>query len=235
MTQDIGTRMKSYESNRRLANGAVIIRVDGKSFHTWTRQVNAIKPYDLLVTAAMEIAVKQCADEMQGFKLAYTQSDEATFLLTNTGEKEQQWFGGKLDKLVSITASMFTYYFNTYWNEYALQYFVNAEHGGYKKIPAFFDARAFNIPIEDAANCFYWRQLDWRRNSVVMLGRAHFNHKEMIGKSANQVKEMLNEIGVSWEEQYNYNKYGLFYDGNRSMCKFLNYDQINELAGISVT
>jgi tRNA(His) guanylyltransferase len=228
MTQDIGSRMKAYEQNRRLEDGAVIIRVDGKSFHTWTEQVIASKPYDELVSITMVDAMHETASHMQGFKLAYAQSDEVTFLLTNTGEHEQLWFGGKLDKIVSVTASMFTFYFNKMWSSRAWPNRL--------VIPAFFDTRAFNIPLEDAANCFYWRELDWRRNSIVMLGRSRFSHKEMYRKSANDVKQMLLDIGVSWDAQYPWNKFGTFYNAEgESVNKFLNYNEINELAGISVT
>lgn len=229
MTQDIGTRMKSYESNRRLSDGAVIIRVDGKAFHTWTKEINANKPFDQAVITSMYYATRKVAEYMQGFKLAYTQSDEATFLITNLGEKEQPWFGGKLDKLVSVTASMFTYYFNEEFKYWTVS-------RGYKEVPAFFDARAFNIPVEDAANCFYWRQLDWLRNSVTMLGRAHFSHKELLNKSAKEVKAMLLEKGIDWEALPLDEKYGTFIIQELiAICMPVKYEDINRLAGINVT
>lgn len=228
MTQDIGTRMKSYESNRRLTDGAVIIRVDGKAFHTWTSQVGAVKPFDPAVMYAMTKATIFTSESMQGFKLAYTQSDESTFLITNI-DKQQQWFGGKLDKIVSIAASTFTYWFNK-----SMEYWVNFK--GYQRVPAFFDARTFNIPIEDAANNFYWRQLDWVRNSVVMLGRAHFSHKQLQNKSTTDVKQMLNEAGHSWDALASYEKYGRFVLTDRTVISDrMSYSDINELAGINAT
>ena len=42
-----------------------------------------------------------------------------------------------------------------------------------------FDARCFNIPKEEVANYFYWRQLDATRNSIQMVGQANFSHKEL--------------------------------------------------------
>lgn len=229
MTQDIGTRMKSYEQNRRALSDSVIIRVDGKGFHTWTKQVGARKPYDELISTSMRLAQRNVSKEIQGFRLSYTQSDECTFWLTAEGEKSQLWFDGKMDKLVSVTASMFTHYFNKAFEASVWYYKL-------KKSPAFFDARAFAIPIDDAANCFYWRELDWRRNSIVMLGRAHFSHKELVGKSANDVKQMLLNKGINWDQEFPWNKYGAFLDrkGNK-VYGFLKYDEINELAGVSVT
>lgn len=227
MTQDIGTRMKSYEQNRRLANGAVIIRVDGKAFHTWTKKISAGRPFDEAIMTSMQMATLKTSRQMQGFKLAYTQSDESTFLLTNI-DNQQQWFGGKLDKVISVSASMFTYYFN---EEFA--YWVNTR--GYPQEPAFFDARAFNIPIDDAANCFYWRQLDWMRNSVTMLARNHFSHKDLQGKSTQQMKSMLESIDVFWEMLFPWEKYGTFIspEGKLPFSMQMNYTKINEMAGLN--
>lgn len=230
MSLDIGIRMKSYEIPRVLEKGAVIIRVDGKSFHTWTNQVGAIKPFDTAIIACMTYASIRVSESMQGFRLAYTQSDESTFLLANEGEKEELWFGGKLDKLVSITASMFTYYFNERFNFFAKHY------DQYVTVPAFFDARAFNIPIEDAANCFYWRQIDWLRNSISMLGRAHFSHKELSGKSVDKVKEMLLKKGIDWEDCLDYEQFGTFITMEQVPLHLkADYSIINRMAGISVT
>ena len=42
---------------------------------------------------------------------------------------------------------------------------------------ALFDSRCFNIPKEEVANLLYWRQLDARRNSILMVGQAYFSAK----------------------------------------------------------
>lgn len=224
---DIGTRMKSYESNRRLAKGAVIIRVDGKAFHSWTDRIKANRPFDRAVIESMIYAMEQTVKEMQGFRLAYTQSDECTFLLTNLDEAQEMWFGGKQDKLISITASTFTIHFNDMIRGLKTE-------ADYTK-PALFDARAHNIPVEDAANNFFWRQQDWIRNSVHMLGRAHFSHKELYNKSVKDIKDMLGEKGIFWDRLFEDEKYGTFYNLEGFLPGKLTYEQINELAGIDVT
>jgi tRNA(His) guanylyltransferase len=63
---------------------------------------------------------------------------------------------------------------------------------------AFFDARAFNVPKEEIANYFVWRQKDWIRNSVSMLAQAHFSHKELQGKSQADMHEMLHTKDLNW-------------------------------------
>lgn len=228
---DISTRMKSYEEDRRFPKGAVIIRVDGKGFHRWTKLIGAKKPFDRVVHCTMSIAAKQTALEMQGFKLAYVQSDEVTFLLTNLGEKEGAWFDYKVQKLASVTASLFTSFFN---NEFELQCFMH----GYRKYIANFDARAFSIPVEDAANNFVWRQQDWARNSIQMLGHHHMGHKAMQGLDTQKVKDMLLEgYNVDWFDMEDWKNFGTFIrpdgpDGVFTWSAPMRYDEINRVTGL---
>ena len=59
------------------------------------------------------------------------------------------------------------------------------------KTGAMFDCRCFNIPKEEVANCFIWRQQDATRNAIQMLGQTYFSHKELNGKSCNAIQDML--------------------------------------------
>jgi tRNA(His) 5'-end guanylyltransferase len=189
----LGDRIKRYEAASRpflTPNTPVLIRVDGKAFHTWTKGFD--RPFDMPLIQAMVQATRQTARQMQGFKLAYTQSDEATFLITDTDRLESQpWYGYSANKLVSITASMFTAYFNK----------AIGNLGNLALSPAFFDARAFNVPFEDAANVFIWRQRDWARNSVMMCAQWHFSHGKLQGKKSNEAQEMMfRDYGFNWAD-----------------------------------
>jgi tRNA(His) guanylyltransferase len=219
MTDSLGDRIKRYEAvnNPLLMNNCpVIIRVDGKSFHTWTRPFD--RPFDERLMMAMVSAAKKTSLEMQGFKLAYVQSDEATFCITDLdSHASQAWFGNELNKIVSITASAFTAYFN--------QALSNPDYG-----PAMFDARAFNVPLDDAPNVFVWRQKDWARNSLQMLARAHFSHSELNGKNHSDIHEMLYEKkGVNWAtECTGMEKNGSFLTPTMIRCEQLDWSEIIE-------
>ncbi|MET8430134.1 tRNA(His) guanylyltransferase Thg1 family protein [Nocardia sp. NPDC004860] len=185
----IGDRMKAYEApyNQKLTpNSCVIIRVDGRAFHTFTRRMR--KPFDHALMNVMVKAAVETAREMQGFKLGYVQSDEATFLITDFDTHDTTgWFGYELNKLVSLSASLFTGFFNLA---------MHNDPG-----PAAFDSRAFVVPREDVPNMFVWRQQDWERNSLQMLARAHFSHKECHGKNRQQLHDMLMlEKGINWAD-----------------------------------
>lgn len=201
MSDNLGDRIKSYErvSNHKFTpRSPVFIRIDGKSFHTFTKGCE--KPFDKTLIDAMVYAAQKTAKEIGGFKLAYVQSDEATFMLTDTDTLTTQgWFDYELNKIVSISASAFTAYFNSYWFNYKEGTRGLASTDGESKM-AMFDSRAFTVPVEDAPNVFIWRQRDWERNSIQMLARAHFSHKECQNKKVPELHEMLHAKGVNWSK-----------------------------------
>jgi tRNA(His) guanylyltransferase len=131
--------------------------------------------------------------EIQGSKLVYIQSDEISILVTDYNELETQaWFDNKLQKIVSVSASICTAVFNDYMKE------------GYssKEIPlAFFDSRAFTVPKEEVCNYFIWRQQDCTRNSINSLAQHYFSHKELHKLSTDIVQDKLfKEKGINWND-----------------------------------
>jgi tRNA(His) guanylyltransferase len=198
MTASIGDRMKLYEracDSHFTPNSPVVIRVDGKAFHSFLRY--AERPFDQHFIDSMAFTAEAVSREMMGFKLAFTQSDECTFVITDYDRHETQgWFDYSLNKIVSITASMFTAYFNRlYENDIATE---EAYIDGKLKPVGLFDARAFVIPVPDVPNVFIWRQRDWERNSIQMLTRSHFSHKQCHGRKISDMHEMLHTKGINW-------------------------------------
>jgi len=178
-------RMKAYEESfcrRMVIRTPLIVRVDGRAFHSFCRGMD--RPFDVGLIGAMDGAAADVAGDMQGFKLGYVQSDEASFLLTDYDRLESQpWLGGVHSKIVSLSASLMTAAFN--------------ERGGFGK-PAVFDGRAFNVPEADVANYFLWRARDWTRNSLAMYAQSVFSHKQLHGKNATDMHEMLHGVGKNW-------------------------------------
>jgi tRNA(His) 5'-end guanylyltransferase len=197
--------MKAYELPSKgllTRRTPIIVRVDGKSFHTWTKANNFKKPFDKKLMWAMVDAAKKTTHQMQGFQLCYIQSDEASFLLTDYAHLETEpWFGYEIQKIVSITAAMMTGYLAE-----ALAYHFD-------DIPIF-DARVFNIPREEVANYYLWRSRDWHRNSVQMLGQAHFSHKELHEKKLGEIILMLEGKDVYWDKLPEQSKNGTFFTKN---------------------
>lgn len=190
----MGDRMKRYEEAHQFIltpRTSVIIRVDGKAFHTFTRGCD--KPFDADLEDAMIQSTTQTFNRIQGAKLAYTQSDEASFWITDFDDiNTSGWLGYNYSKIISITASMFTSYF-------VQSYGFQRMHDAHKlKVSPSFDARAFNIPDSDVANYFLWRAKDWKRNSLFMYARSFFSHSQLDKKKQEDVHELLHTIGKNW-------------------------------------
>lgn len=188
-----GDRMKLYEEAARTTlprRLPVIIRVDGKAFHTFTR--GCARPFDDAITCAMDRVAEALCEQVQGAQMAYVQSDEVSVLVH--GYKTfgtQPWFQNGVQKMVSIAASIATAAFNAEWWR---------SHFAASRV-AYFDARAFVLPEADVCNYFIWRQQDAIRNSVRMLGRAHFSESECDGMSGEALKsKLLGEKGVRWDD-----------------------------------
>lgn len=180
----IGTRFKNnYELRNRhflLRRIPVIIRLDGRAFHTLTRGME--KPFDQRLIDNMLQAATGVAEEIQGFKLGYVQSDEASFLVTDYDALETQaWFDYNKSKIETISASAMSVFFSHALN-----------------VSAMFDGRAFNVPVNEVTNYFLWRALDWHRNSVSMYAQSFFSQTQLHRKRVADMHEMLHEIGMNW-------------------------------------
>ena len=196
MNDTLGDRMKAYYENRTRSSltrrSNTIIRLDGKAFHSFTKGCQ--RPYDRALMSVMDKTAVILCQEVQGTKLAYVQSDEISLLLTDyDDEKTDAWFDGNIQKIASVSASIATAAFNSEWYKT-------------EKTPTFdqyalFDARAFTIPNpSEVVNYFVWRQQDATRNSIQMAAQAIFSHKELLGKSCDELQEMLFQNGINWND-----------------------------------
>ena len=215
----LGDRMKENYENRAktylVRRMPVIIRLDGKAFHTFTKGMK--KPYDEIFHNAMNATMKYLCENIQGCKLGYTQSDEITLLLTDYDTLDTDaWFDNNVQKICSVSASMATMKFNQVlrnqvsdWMDENVEYTgvdiqLSLEARAYTRAittGAMFDSRCFNIPIEEVTNCFIWRQQDATRNAIQMLGQCNFSHRELQGKSCKDIQDMLmTQKGINFND-----------------------------------
>lgn len=205
----LGDRMKSnYETRSKIAltrRTPVIIRLDGKAFHTFTK--NFDRPYDESFHWVMNYTTKKLCENIQGCKLGYTQSDEISLLLTDFDKPTTDaWFDYEIQKMCSISASLATLYFNQGLRARLDAIYTSDTDAHVKALQraiekgALFDSRCFNIPESEVVNYFIWRQNDATRNAIQMLGQSHFSHNQLHKKTTDQIQEML------WaEKQINFN------------------------------
>ena len=218
----LGERMKEYEKVSRtklMRRTPVIIRLDGKAFHTWTRGLD--KPFDRNLMNVMQKTMLALCEQIQGCVLGYTQSDEITLVLVDYQRIESSaWFDDQVQKMCSVAASIATsafekalheeiealeidaqWYQSSYIWDKATNYWEKAKLLKEKQFKANFDARVFNVPIYEVINNLIWRQQDATRNSINMVAQSLYSHKELQGIGTKELQnKMFVEKNVNWND-----------------------------------
>lgn len=220
----LGQRMKGYEQVSRFMftpKIPIVIRLDGKAFHTFTKPFK--RPFDERLIKSMQDTTEFLVNNIQNCIMGYTQSDEITLVLLDMlSEDTETWFNGGLQKIVSVSSSMCTAYFNNVLKHDRL---------------AFFDSRAFQMPLEDLPNNIVWRMKDCYKNAITSVAHCHYSQKQLHGISTKDRLEMIKDKYVFKDEEL----YGtLFYkqliienDLSRKevikVNKMMNYYEIKEV------
>ena len=205
----LGRRMKEFYENvpktKLMRRVPVAMRFDGRAFHTFTKGFK--KPFDHILMKAMQLTMLYLCENIQGAVFGYTQSDEITIILQDYEKlNTAAWFDYEVQKMCSVGASMATLTFYKELSDQFHKYMQDEKKDEYAdtllratESGATWDCRVFNIPKEEVTNLIYWRQLDASRNSVQMLGRAYFTHKELDHKNCSDIQDMLHEkYGINW-------------------------------------
>lgn len=178
----LNQKFKAKEAQFRTmvpAKSIVGVRLDGKSFHSFTRQY--ARPYDNDFMDAMNAVAKGIIETnvVSGFMFAYVQSDEVTTFFTDTmSQKAELALSGRVEKMTSILASTATGSF--------LRHSPNVEG-----IPVF-DARVFVLDdMDELQEYMDWRRLDARKNAVTMATSMLYSHKELLGVSTPERAALL--------------------------------------------
>lgn len=213
MSLPLGDRMKKQEKKYQLfltEKENVIIRLDGDSFSKFTKDFR--KPFDSIITKTM---LKVSEELFQKFNCSfvYTQSDEITLVIPATSELP---LGGKIQKLVSLSAGFASTKFNVYLKQFIEEEKEYLEKELYEKLyskigKAWFDSRVF--AFEDRTECFnavLWRMRDAEKNSISMLASCLYSHKELLNKNGVEKKEMILLKGKSWDALEEGLKYGFY-------------------------
>lgn len=180
----------------------LIARLDGNNFS----KLKLRKPFDHQFRLTMVF----CAFHLTKFaqaNLAYSQSDEISLIWFP--RVKEHIYGGKDFKIHSLLASFTSVMFNQYLS-------LNTD--------AIFDCRTFTVETEqDYINYLRERQANAITNSVSMLARNHFPHKELMNKSMQEQLDMLLSINVKWEEYHFHYRYGSTLEYNDQDREFSDY------------
>ena len=198
MKNNYESRSKTFLTRRT----PVIMRIDGKAFHTYTRGLE--KPFDDGLINDMEQTMLFLCKNIQGAKLGYHQSDEISILITDYDKlTTDAWFDYNVQKMTSISASLATAIFNQLRAQRSFNESIDLGLSSVDSVflnLANFDSRVFNIPKEEVSNYFLARQKDAIKNSIAMLAQSMYCQKELHGKSGNQMQEMCFQKGENWND-----------------------------------
>ena len=205
--RDKGDRLKELEAALELrvpADSAYVVRLDGASFHTFTRGMR--RPFDARLTHVMDATA---ADLLLHFHpvTAYTQSDEISLLFARcdpTLDGSTHLYNGRVQKLCSIVAAYATQRFNAHLAAHDWQTASDPDTLRDKVLGkgAWFDARVIPVTDQQAVECFEWRHVfDCRRNAVMTVAQHHFSPKELKGVNRRGAIDMLRVVGVNLADE----------------------------------
>lgn len=207
---------RSLADHKIMPNSNVIAMVDGRAFSRLIKKRFSL-PFDNSFIKMMDETAKYVCENVQGCKLAYVQSDEISFLITDYDTPESDsFFGYRLCKMQSIIASLATAKFNQMFVKYI---FNNNEFAcdnpleTIDKIPlAQFDCKVWPVPNgNDAFAWFLYRQIDCTRNSKQQTAQTYLPHKELLNKNVDEQLELLKSTkGIDWNDYSDGKKYGRF-------------------------
>ena len=201
----------------------VLVFLDGRSFsHNIKNKFE--KPFDDRFINAMNETAKYLCQNVSGCKMAYTQSDEISLVITDFDETNtESFFGFRLTKMLSIIAALATAKFNQIMTDYRLAEMADcpASAGDILQMcrdtvtdgPLYqFDCKCWNVPTyNDVFAWFLYRQIDCIRNSKQQTAQTWLSHKQLEHLDTDKQIELLEaEKGISWESFDDGKKYGRF-------------------------
>lgn len=231
MSESFSRRMRAYEQALPYkANGEqpCILRLDGRAFHTFTDGLP--DPFDERISELMQATAAYLVHITHAL-CAYTHTDEISLILFARHPREELYFGGKIQKLISITAAEATLYFHQFKQTLTLPE-KQQQHNMH------FDCRFFQVPTpSEALNYLLWREQDALRNSVAKLARQHFPLSELHHKNSKALKSLLQSKGIDWQQLSPYHQRGVILQTqhhlNRNTVRPLSLPPLHSLYSLS--
>lgn len=177
----VGSKFKDYEKSAQHylpEKSYSVVRMDGKNFSTYTKRF--ARPYDFNFMKAMDATTRELCANIPGVLFAYTQSDEISVVFSDMqNENTQQWLGGKLSKILSLSAATTT----------AL--FIKQMGVDDSQIPVF-DARCHTLKdLNEIQEYTRWRRFDAQKNSITMAANVLHSHSFLDGISSRDRMDLL--------------------------------------------
>ena len=186
--------------------------VDGRSFSKLVKKRFNL-PFDDDFINMMNETAKYVCENVQGCKIAYVQSDEISFLITDYDTPvSDSFFGYRLCKMQSIIASLATAKFNQMFSLYLLNNKAFSTASAIETVEqmhlAQFDCKVWVVPsANDAFAWFLYRQIDCIRNSKQQAAQTFLPPKQLTRLDTDSQIALLKEKkGIDWHTDYSDDK-----------------------------
>lgn len=182
----------------------VIVRLDGRSFTSFTNKMGFKKPYcDVFNRIMNNITMYLCENSHQCV-YATRHSDEISLLFIDyNNENTDAFFAYKIQKMVSVLAGMAS--------ACLVKELIQEKYDLENDVPHF-DARAFNVGRGMVVPYFIYRKRDAEKNNISGWARKYYSHKQVNGlNSKDKISLLFDEQGINWEDVPNECKYGFHF------------------------
>ncbi|PWN52064.1 tRNAHis guanylyltransferase [Violaceomyces palustris] len=178
----------------------MVIRIDGKGFHKFSKAHEFIKPNDPDALELMNQAARHVMKELQGdVTMAFGESDEYSFLL----KKSCRLYSRRNHKITTHVVSLFTSAYVFYWPQYFPE----------KPLlkPPTFDGRLVPYPTEKhVTDYFAWRQADTHINN--MYNTVFWALVQQGGQTESEATETLKGTLSSEKQEIMFSRFAINYD-----------------------
>ena len=179
----------------------ILVRLDGRRFHTLTKVLNLERPYDESFSKIMAETSKIFFKEFSPIFI-YTFSDEFNILFENIP------FSGRIEKLNSVFSSFISS---------TLTLKLDKSFKDKLKKPISFDSRLISLPKDKIASYFKWRQDEAWRNHINAYGywslREDLSKDDAVeklkGLKSKDIHEMLFKKGINLNNSPTWQKRGI--------------------------
>ncbi|XP_063707037.1 probable tRNA(His) guanylyltransferase [Culicoides brevitarsis] len=199
--------VKNFElDDRILPHTWIIVRIDGKGFHKFSKKHDFEKPNDMKALNLMNYAATYVMKEFTDIILAFGQSDEYSFVF----HKSTDVYNRRNSKIMSNVNSLFTSAYVMHWDQFLpdtkLLY------------PPCFDARIVLYPTDQNLRDYLsWRQADVHINNL--YNTCFWTLVQKGGLTCQQAEERLRGTVSSDKNELLFSEYGINYNNLDPMYK----------------
>lgn len=151
--------VRQFETHEKLLPDTyILVRIDGKKFHDFSKYYDFEKPNDVRALKLMNASAKNVVLQYRNdIILAFGESDEYSFII----KRQSVLYNRRKDKLSTLFVSLFTANYVALWDK-----FFPERKLDYKHLP-FFDSRCVCYPnLQTIKDYLCWRFVDTHINNL---------------------------------------------------------------------